>query len=138
MRFLLKCVFWLGGVFLLMPGIINKHQNTAPPVQQEHVSGQASITKTSPDLIEQWLQAGKTLQEITTFCERNPALCVVGKATAQQAGAQAVMRAKDTYEALLNPPAEKPAVKPMAPEPIAESVKPAALKIPIPVPAPRR
>ena len=106
MRFLLKCVFWLGGVFLLMPGIIakqNPHPSQAPQVQQSQSSAPVASTKASPDLIQQWLQAGKTLQEITTFCERNPALCVVGKATAQQAGEQAILRAKDAYDALKNP-----------------------------------
>lgn len=131
MRFLLKCVFWLGGVFLLMPGIIakqNPHPSQAP---QSQSSASVASTKASPDLIEQWLQAGKTLQEITTFCERNPALCVVGKATAQQAGEQAILRAKDAYDALKNPVMAKQ-------EPSSAEVNPSFPKIPVPTPAPRR
>lgn len=134
MRFLLKCVFWLGGVFLLMPGIIakqNPHPSQAPQVQQSQSSAPVASTKASPDLIQQWLQAGKTLQEITTFCERNPALCVVGKATAQQAGEQAILRAKDAYDALKNPVVAKQ-------EPSSAEVNSSLPKIPVPTPAPRR
>lgn len=104
MRFLLKCIFWLGGVFLLMPGLTGKSTDTQPPqapqaqTQQNHLSSgkqQQAPSTASPDLVEQWLQAGKTLQEISTFCERNPALCVAGKAAIQQSGEQALIRAKE-------------------------------------------
>ncbi len=100
MRFLLKCIFWLGGVFLLMPGLTGK-QSPQPPraqTQQNHPSSekqQQAPSSASPDLVEQWLQAGKTLQEISTFCERNPALCIAGKAAVQQSGEQALIRAKE-------------------------------------------
>lgn len=128
MRFLLKCVFWLGGVFLLMPGLTGKQTNTVATTTQLQdknpaVSEQPNdpLNKTSPDLIAQWIQAGKTLQEITSFCDRNPALCAAGKITALQAGEQALTRAKDAYDRL-SP---------------ADTVKPKIQQIPIPIVRPQ-
>ena len=136
MRFLLKCIFWLGGVFLLMPGIIGKQTDTAPPAVQpqqavKHTPANPQTGNTSPssDPVEQWLQAGKTLQEISTFCERNPALCIAGKATAAKAGEQALVRAKDAFDAMTGSSSVKPEI-PVQTEPL-------AVKIPVPLPRPR-
>ncbi|WOC15235.1 DUF5330 domain-containing protein [Pseudochrobactrum sp. MP213Fo] len=130
MRFLLKCAFWLGGVFLLMPGLTGK-QTTPPsapptaPIQSN--TSTAALNKASPDLIEQWVQAGKTLQEISTFCERNPALCTAGKTAAQQAGEQALTRAQTAIEGLANP-----AITKTSPQMLESNYK-----IPIPAQRPR-
>ena len=136
MRFLLKCIFWLGGVFLLMPGIIGKQTDTAPSTVQtqqaaKHTPANPQTGSTSPssDPVEQWLQAGKTLQEISTFCERNPALCIAGKATAAKAGEQALVRAKDAFDTMTGSAAVKP-------EPPAQT-EPLTVKIPVPTPRPR-
>ena len=104
MRFLLKCIFWLGGVFLIMPGLLNKQDTTPQPTPHAIGQNQTSIvasdsqTPNSPDLIDQWLQAGKTLQEITSFCERNPALCTSGAVAAQKLGEQQLIRAQEVFQ----------------------------------------
>lgn len=136
MRFLLKCIFWLGGVFLLMPGILGKQADNPASQPRSNRAAQAPPQtqpdqNTPADLVEQWLQAGKTLQEISTFCDRNPAICMAGKATAQQAGEQALLRAKD---ALGNFSAPAPAAQQQpAQSPAAPSV---LVRIPVPTPRP--
>ncbi len=137
MRFLLKCIFWLGGVFLLMPGIMGKQADN-PVSQPQNNRAVQSTSQPQPDqnapadLVEQWLQAGKTLQEISTFCDRNPAICMAGKATAQQAGEQALLRAKD---ALGHFSAPAPAVQQ---QPVQSSAAQSVLvRIPVPTPRPQ-
>lgn len=137
MRFLLKCIFWLGGVFLLMPGIMGKQADN-PASQPQRNRAVQTTPQTQPDqnapadLVEQWLQAGKTLQEISTFCDRNPAICMAGKATAQQAGEQALLRAKD---ALGNFSAPAPAAQQQPAQfPAAQSV---LVRVPVPTPRPQ-
>lgn len=120
MRFLLKCIFWLGGVFLLMPGLTGK-QSGAPstPLIPAANNTNVSALQTSPippDLVDKWLQAGKTLQDISRFCAENPALCIAGKVLVQQAGAQAVDHVVTAYDGHVNK----------------VSAKPEALTIPIP------
>ena len=137
MRFLLKCIFWLGGVFLIMPGIMGKSNEAPAPQQPSRINSTATQqqpqSSAPADLVEQWLQAGKTLQEISTFCDRNPAICIAGKATAQQAGEQALYRAKDAFDALSAPaPAKIQQADNTA------STQPAALKIPVPAQRPRQ
>lgn len=137
MRFLLKCIFWLGGVFLLMPGIMGKQADN--PASQPQSNRAVQTTPQTPpdqnapaDLVEQWLQAGKTLQEISTFCDRTPALCMAGKATAQQAGEQALLRAKDALDSFATP---APAAQQQpVPSPAAQSV---LVRIPVPTPRPQ-
>lgn len=128
MRFLLKCIFWLGGVFLLMPGLTGKSTDTQPPRAPQAQTQQQAPSTASPDLVEQWLQAGKTLQEISTFCERNPALCIAGKAAIQQSGEQALIRAKEVLSG--SAPQNK---EPSAP-PATEQAP--AFKIPVPAQRP--
>ncbi|MBX8801005.1 DUF5330 domain-containing protein [Ochrobactrum sp. MR28] len=135
MRFLLKCIFWLGGVFLLMPGIMGKQaDNPASPPQSSRAvqtTPQTQPDQNAPaDLVEQWLQAGKTLQEISTFCDRNPAICMAGKATAQQAGEQALLRAKDALDSFSAPAAQQQPAQ----SPAAQSV---LVRIPVPTPRPQ-
>lgn len=148
MRFLLKCIFWLGGVFLLMPATTETPQDGLRPAQQTsaqtHETGNvaAAQTTSSNDVIGQWLQAGKTLQEISSFCTRNPALCEAGKASAQAAGSQALIRAKETFESLTdtssaNTPANLTVSQPTTSANL-QSTQPAFPdKIPVPVPRPR-
>lgn len=137
MRFLLKCIFWLGGVFLLMPGIMGKQADN-PASQPQNNRAVQTTPQTQPDqnapadLVEQWLQAGKTLQEISTFCDRNPAICMAGKATAQQAGEQALLRAQNALGSFSTPapalqqqPAQFPAAQPLL------------VRIPVPTPRPQ-
>lgn len=137
MRFLLKCIFWLGGVFLLMPGIMGKPTDNPASQSQTNRAAQnnpqSQPDQNAPaDLVEQWLQAGKTLQEISTFCDRNPALCMAGKATAQQAGEQALLRAKD---AIVNFSGTTQATQQQTSQSApAESV---LARIPVPTPRPR-
>ena len=135
MRFLLKCIFWLGGVFLLMPGIMGKQaDNPASPPQSSRAvqtTSQTQPDQNAPaDLVEQWLPAGKTLQEISTFCDRNPAICMAGKATAQQAGEQALLRAKDALDSFSAPAAQQQPAQ----SPAAQSV---LVRIPVPTPRPQ-
>lgn len=137
MRFLLKCIFWLGGVFLLMPGIMGKQsdhsasQPQANPIVQSHSQPQPEQNAPA-DLVEQWLQAGKTLQEISTFCDRNPAICVAGKATAQQAGEQTLQRAKDAFDRFST---SAPAPQQQADQ--SARMQSATVKIPVPTPRPQ-
>ncbi len=137
MRFLLKCIFWLGGVFLLMPGIMGKQADN-PALQPQSSRAVQTTPQTQPDqnapadLVEQWLQAGKTLQEISTFCDRNPAICMAGKATAQQAGEQALLRAKDAL-GNFSTPAPAAQQQPVQ-SPATQSV---LVRIPVPTPRPR-
>ncbi|RBO98704.1 DUF5330 domain-containing protein [Pseudochrobactrum asaccharolyticum] len=137
MRFLLKCIFWLGGVFLLMPGIMGKQADN-PALQPQSSRAVQTTPQTQPDqnapadLVEQWLQAGKTLQEISTFCDRNPAICMAGKATAQQAGEQALLRAKDALGSF-STPAPVAQQQPVQ-SPATQSV---LVRIPVPTPRPR-
>lgn len=129
MRFLLKCIFWLGGVFLIMPGLLNKQGSTPPhPTAQSQTSIPASDNQapSSPDLIDQWLQAGKSLQEITSFCERNPALCASGALAAQKLGEQQLTRAREAFHNLTTPPATPPVTNQQHPQ------QNNSVKIPIP------
>ncbi len=128
MRFLLKCVFWLGGVFLIMPGIVNKSPDAGKQAQQQSATQQSNGKSDAGDPVEQWLQAGRTLQDIAAFCDRNPALCTAGKAAlleaGQQAGENALNRAKTNLDSLTHPAQAEPV--------------PASQKIPLPAQRPLR
>ncbi|WP_439273331.1 hypothetical protein [Pseudochrobactrum sp. HB0163] len=90
MRFLLKCIFWLGGVFLIMPGLVHKSPEPVRQNRQQPAvsSGNNQASTHAPDPVKQLLQAGKTVQDIIDFCNHNPALCAAGKSALLQAAQQ--------------------------------------------------